>query len=142
MSWQPRPRKFKQQSNVKNELRLERASERAEELRLAGRSARLTNVFGIVQGRDVDVASLPGQEASERHQESLVSVNGTDENRHVITLAVFVLRPDFGVVLARVRLWQQQQNTNGRRNWKSITARPPPPPPPVLYYYHTDALQF
>jgi hypothetical protein len=76
---------------------------------------RLTNVFGIVQGRYVDIASLPGQEASECHQESLVSVNGTDENRHVITLAVFVLRPDFGVVLTRVRL------LDSIGNWKSIT---------------------
>ena len=38
------------------------------------------------------------------HQQSFVGVDGSDENSHVITLTVLVLRPDFGVILARVRL--------------------------------------
>ena len=38
------------------------------------------------------------------HQESFVSVDGSDENGHVITLAVLVLRPDFGIVLRWMRL--------------------------------------
>lgn len=64
----------------------------------------LTDVFRVVQSWYVDITSLPRQEAAERHQKSFVGVDGTDENRHVVTLTVFVFRPDFGVVLARMRL--------------------------------------
>lgn len=38
------------------------------------------------------------------HQETLVGVDGADKDGHVVALAVLVLRPDFGVVLRRVRL--------------------------------------
>ena len=78
-------------------------------------SGRRKNIWNKEEEEDTTKNELKGREKrsaqrrKERvhviyHQQSFVGVDGSDENSHVITLTVLVLRPDFGVILARVRL--------------------------------------